>query len=119
MQLYKRTRIKLKELKPRKKIEWTDKQRAMTNDVISFYDTDKGIITVSKYNEILDGNHRYLILINHFGGEHEIEVRQKPFAKWIYLIQSFTVMLVLLPVLLPYAIIKQLIKTIRHGRIST
>lgn len=103
---YKRIKIKLKELKPRKQIEWNKEQIKMSEDVISFYDTNKGIITVSKCNEILDGNHRYSILINHFGSEHEIEVRQKPFKKWVYLTQSFTIMAVLLPILLPYAIIK-------------
>ncbi len=34
------------------------------------------LIWVSKNNEIIDGHHRYTILLNKFGGNYEITVRQ-------------------------------------------
>lgn len=90
----------------------------MTGNIVNFYDTSKGIISVSKDNKILDGNHRYTILINHYGGEYEIEVIKRPFGRWFYLTRTFLVVLILLPIFITYVIIYT-IKEKRNGRIST
>jgi len=106
----KKISIKLKELTPRRNISWTKKQIEMTSDVINSYDIKKGIISVSKNNEVLDGNHRYTILINHYGGEHEIEVKKRPFGRWFYVTRKVLGLLILSPIFIPYIIIYTLIQ---------
>ena len=109
MWLNKVVSVKLKELKPRKNITWTKKQIEMSSNVASFYDTKKGIISISKDNEVLDGNHRYLILLKHYGGEHEIEVKKKRFGRKVYTLQTLLLVLIFLPIFIPYAIIYTII----------
>lgn len=70
------TRVKLKELIPIANIRWSDKQKAMVKQIANDYNEKISIIWVSKNNEIIDGNHRYLILLNEFGGDYEITVRK-------------------------------------------
>ena len=70
------TRVKLKELIPIDNIRWSDKQKALVKKIANDYNEKINIIWVSKYNEIIDGNHRHSILLNEFGGEYEITVRK-------------------------------------------
>lgn len=94
--------VKLKDLKARqeRKLEWSKKQLKMVESVIESYDTNKGIIKVSKYNEVLDGNHRYWILKNHYGEDHEILVRQRRFSRRFYILISLLLFIPISPVLI-------------------
>jgi hypothetical protein len=107
--------VKLKDLDPRKNITWENEQLEMKDEIISNYDIKKGIISVTNDLYIIDGNHRYCILLNHFGGEHEIQVKQKPIGKVFYNILLFLLVLTLLPVILLILIFKK----IKYGRTST
>lgn len=98
-------KIKLGDLVSVRKIKWTTEQVEMTSDVINNYDTKKGIIKISKDNKILDGNHRYEILMNHYGCEHEIEVKQMFFNRRFYVARAWLAALLTLPIFIPYAII--------------
>lgn len=81
----------------------------MTGDVINNYDTKKGIIKISKDNKILDGNHRYDILMNHYGCDHEVEVKQMFFNRSFYVARAWLAALLTAPIFIPYAIIYNLI----------
>lgn len=93
-------KVKLKDLKKVNGVKWTNKQLDMKVDILNGYDSNKGIITISKDYKILDGNHRYLILIEHYGGEHEIEVKQKRFNRSFYLIRFYLLFLLTFPFLI-------------------
>ncbi len=72
-------KVKLKDIVCRKKsadIHWSTKQKAMIKQIAEDYNEDISLIWVSKDNAIIDGHHRYTILFNEFGGEHEITVRK-------------------------------------------
>jgi hypothetical protein len=99
-------RVKLKDLKPRREVKWTSRQLAMKPEIISSYNARKGIITISKDNEILDGNHRYYILIEHYGGEHEVIVKKKQFGRTFYVIRAWIRFIILSPILIPIIIYK-------------
>lgn len=85
-------RVKLKELKPVRKIKWTQKQIDMTYSVENHFDYRKSIITISSDYKVLDGNHRYTILNKKYGGEYTIIVKKVKFPKIIY---NFTVIIFL------------------------
>lgn len=104
--LTKVVRVKLKDLKPRKEVKWTSKQVAMKPEIISSYNVRKGVITISKDNEVLDGNHRYYILIEHYGGEHEVIVKKKRFGRTFYAIRAWIIFILLSPILIPIIIYK-------------
>jgi len=106
LKLSKIRRVKLKDLKPCGKVKWTSKQLAMKSEIISSYSARKGVITISKDNEILDGNHRYYILIEHYGGEHEIIVKKKQFGRTYYKVRGAIIFLILSPILIPIIIYK-------------
>ena len=104
--LSKVTRVKLKDLKPRREVKWTSKQLAMKSEIIRSYNPRKGIITISKDNEVLDGNHRYYILIEHYGGEHKVIVKQKRFGRKFYVVRAWIRFILLSPILIPIIIYK-------------
>jgi uncharacterized glyoxalase superfamily protein PhnB len=107
--------VKLKNLIPRKNITWNNDQLEMKDEIISNYDIKKGIISVSKDLDVIDGNHRYCILLAHFGGDHEIQVKQRPFGKRYYQVLTFFIVLVTFPIILLVTIFRK----ITHGRTST
>jgi hypothetical protein len=106
LKLSKIRRVKLKDLIPRREVKWTSRQLGLKEEIIRSYNARKGIITISKDNEILDGNHRYYILIEHYGGEHEVIVKKKRFGRKIYVIRAWFRFLILSPVLIPIIIYK-------------
>lgn len=67
-------KVKLKDLKPCSVVNWSQNQLNMINDVKENYSENISKLWISNKNEIIDGNHRYLILINKYGGEHELNV---------------------------------------------
>jgi len=99
-------RIKLKELKPRPNLKWTKEQLAMKPEIIQSYNPRIGIIVITKDNKILDGNHRYHILIEHYGGEHEVIVKQRRFKRRYYVLRAWFRLIILSPILVPIIIYK-------------
>ena len=94
-------RVKLKDIETPKCLNWSKEQINMTQEIEDDYNPRKGIISISLTNKIFDGNHRFLILLNKFGGEHKIVVRKIYFSRKIY----FTIILLLVPVLLPIGLV--------------
>jgi len=85
-------------------IRWSKKQIKMIDGIQNEYDENLSLIWVSKNNEIIDGHHRYAILLNKFGGNHEITVRQfnvskKTFSKIIVFLLPIS-LFILLPLYL-------------------
>ena len=101
-------RVKLKDLEPRRGVKWTKRQLGLKDEIIRSYNSRKGVITISKDNEILDGNHRYYILIEHYGGEHKVIVKQKRFGRKFYVIRAWIRFILLLPILIPIIIYKSI-----------
>lgn len=99
------TKLKLKDIKPSiKKIRWGKRHVGLKEKIINHYN---GSIIVSSDNKILDGNHRYYILLEKFGPEHEInvEVAGYTLTTWLLLMIVFSpliigVMLLLIPIVL-------------------
>ena len=107
--MFKNVKIKLKDIIPcKKQIHWSKKQLNMVDGISDNYDEDISLIWVTKYNEIIDGHHRYEILINKFGGEHEITVRQFNVSKKIFKTIVYIFLPLSLIILLPlYLIIER------------
>jgi 8-oxo-dGTP pyrophosphatase MutT (NUDIX family) len=91
-----KTRVKLKELVPRANINWSNKQKLMAERMSIDYNENISTIWISKYNEIVDGNHRYTVLFQKFGGEHEINVVRFNISRTFY----NRICLLLLPIIL-------------------
>lgn len=104
-----KVKIKLKDIITcKKKIHWSKKQLNMVDGISDNYDEDISLIWVTKFNEIIDGHHRYEILINKFGGEHEITVRQFNVSKKIFKTIVYIFLPLSLIILLPlYLIIER------------
>lgn len=67
-------KIKLKDLICDKNTKWSEKQLQMQKSISNCFDDKISKIIISKDNKVIDGNHRYKILLNKFGGEYEINV---------------------------------------------
>jgi hypothetical protein len=74
--LTKKVKVKLKDLKKRdKKIVWRKKHVGLREDVLKKYD-ENNCILISKDMKIMDGHHRYQILIDEYGEEYELYVNK-------------------------------------------
>lgn len=93
-------KIKLGDIEKPKYLTWTKKQILLKETIINNYDYNKRPIIISSDNRLVDGNHRYDILLNHYGVEHEIFVRQVFFTKNLYNL----FIIIFLPVILPMGI---------------
>lgn len=108
---YKDVTVKLKDLKALKKVSWGENQLKLKDTIINSYNPIKGII-VSKGYKILDGNHRYYILLNHYGLDHEIVVRKAPIGQVIYITIGLIITLAVLPILIVRYLVKSAYKKI-------
>ena len=104
-----KVKIKLKDIvQSKKQIHWSKKQLSMVDGISDNYDEDISLIWVTKSNEIIDGHHRYEILMNTFGGEYEITVRQFNVSKKIFKTIVYIFLPLSLIILLPlYLIIER------------
>lgn len=102
--------VKLKDIQPRTRIVWKKEHVDMAKDVIEDYNPNKGIITISKDYKVLDGNHRHQILCNHYGENHEIEVKQKRFNRSFYVIRFWFLFAFTFPFLIIHTLIKKQLK---------
>jgi len=91
------TKVKIGDIKFPKRLNWSEKQLKMSEEIIYNYDINIGEITISKDYKIIDGNHRVYILRKEYGEDHEILVRQISLNR-----SSYYVTLVLFsPILIP------------------
>jgi hypothetical protein len=91
-------RIKLKDLKKSHEVSFKKNKRRLFKK--SFleegYKPRKGIITVDLNNKIIDGNHRYTILLEKYGPEYNIIVKKTITPYPLHVIVSF-ILIILLP----------------------
>lgn len=106
--MFKNVKIKLKELTPTKNnLEWSTKQIDMIDSIENYYDERLSLIWVCKFNKIIDGHHRYAILLNKFGGEYEITVKKFKVTQTTYLTIVTTLIVLSLLILSPLYIINE------------
>lgn len=103
----KKIKAKLKDIIPANfdNLKWGKKQMTKLESVSGGYDTDKGYIRIFKDNYVLDGNHRYKLLLEKFGGDYEITVKQLPFTRKFHSRMVVTLFLLICILLLPISII--------------
>jgi len=102
--------VKIGDIQGPECITWSDEQIDMIEDVVLNYNSEKGLINISKDFKIIDGNHRLCILWEEYGDDYEIEVKQIPLSGNLYL----TLLVVLLPIILPFGLIITTIKYIKN-----
>lgn len=106
--MFNNVKIKLKDLTPTKKdLEWSIKQIKMIDSIENHYDERLSLIWVCKFNKIIDGHHRYAILLNKFGGEHEIVVKKFNVSQKTYLTIVTSLIVLSLLILSPLYIINE------------
>ena len=99
-------RIKLNDLTPDSHIGWSQEQLDMKQEIIDNYNPRIGHISISTNYKICNGNHRYTILLEHYGGEHIIIVKKQIYTRRMYNIFSVIIGLIILPFFLVYEKIK-------------
>lgn len=107
-------RVKLKDLTPIRTISWSQEQLDMKWEIINNYNPRIKTISISSDYKVCDGNHRYTILLDHYGGEYEIIVKKQVYSKRVYKFFSFIIGITILPFFLIYLFIKKLKKEISH-----
>ena len=92
-------RVKLKDIKRSHGVSFKKNERKLFKK--SFleegYKPRKGVITVGLNNKIIDGNHRYTILLEKYGPEHYVIVKKTIMPYFLYAIFSFIIIIILLP----------------------
>ncbi len=116
MLISKYTRVKLKDLTPNKRIDWSEEQLAMKDEIVDNYDPRIKPILISSDDGVCDGNHRYSILLEHYGGEHTIIVKKGRFSKRAYTIFSVVFISILALIGLPFYLIARLFKLLRFRK---
>lgn len=91
-------KVKLSKIIPPKKLNWNERQSKMSEEIIHNYDVNVGEIIISKDYRIIDGNHRFYILHEKYGEDHEITVRQISLTRLSYYITLIMFSPILIPV---------------------
>ena len=110
--LVKINKVKLSEIIQTQAVSWSKTHIGLKESIISNYNVKNGIV-VSKNMKIVDGHHRYLIFVENYGPDFEIEVKQIQFNFiWIRIFGWVFLPLVLLSIciILPIIIIPRGIK---------
>jgi len=76
--------IKLKDIQFPYCIDWYEHHVLMSKEIINNEGRLKKPIVISKDYKIIDGNHRYCVLLEEFGEEFDTEVIKIPINKKIY-----------------------------------
>ena len=101
-------RVTLKDLTPNKYVSWSQEQLDMKQGVIENYNPRIKPITISSDYKVCDGSHRYVILLDHFGGDHMIIVKKQRYTKGVYTFLGVIAGLILLPMYPIYLLIKKI-----------
>jgi hypothetical protein len=95
--------VKLKDIKPLvKKPRWKKRHLLLKEEILKRYN---GSIVVSSDGKILDGNHRYHMLLEEYGPDHRIKIQSDnyTFMAWALL------MIMFLPIMVSTLIITYII----------
>ena len=109
-------RVKLKDLTPNERIDWSEEQLAMTDEIVDNYDPRIKPILISSDNGVCDGNHRYSILLEHYGGDHIIIVKRGRFSKLTYVIFTIVFTSIIAFIGLPFYLIVRLFRLMRFRK---
>lgn len=107
--------VKLGSIKPTKtKLHWEKRHNGLKESVIKNYDSNNGLL-ISKDMKIIDGHHRYHFLIEEYGEDYELKVKQSKF-NFIYVkmfgVIFFPIVVLSLFIILPIITLMNLIKLI-------
>lgn len=103
-------KLKLKDIVQPNCIVWTESDFEMTEEIITNYGKNENYIFVDKNNKIIDGNHRFCMLYEEYGEEHEIFVRRLLIPRILF----HTTILLLSPILTPIGFVIGSINKIKH-----
>jgi len=96
-------KVKLKDIKQTNCVSYEKDRKKLSETFIKEgYDIEKGIIRISIDNKIINGNHRYCLLLQEYGGEHIIVVDKIFLTYGIVTIIKIIVLILLSPILFPY-----------------
>ena len=100
-------KIKLKDIKQSNCVLYEKSRKELRDTFIKKgYNIEKGIIKIGADNKIINGNHRYCLLLQEYGEEHEIVVDKIFITYDIINIITTTISILLLPIIFPYYVIK-------------
>ncbi len=105
-------RVKLSELKPNRYVDWSKEQLDMKQEIIDNYSPRIKPITISSDYEVCDGNHRYRILLEHYGNDHKIIVIKRRYTKRMYTYAGFLFGIILLPLFIIYQLVNLIVKKV-------
>jgi hypothetical protein len=104
-------KIKLKDIKQSNCVLYEKSRKELRDTFIKKgYNIEKGIIKIGADNKIINGNHRYCLLLQKYGEEHEIVVNKIFITYDIINIITTTISILLLPIIFPYYVIKDYYK---------
>lgn len=111
-------KVKLREIKPTNpNVGWESGDDLLTK-VINNYDVNLGII-ISTDMKIIDGNHRYYLMVEVYGLDYEIKVRQTKYHSliWYLFILLFSpVILCIILITSPLILIKKIYKLMKQNK---
>jgi hypothetical protein len=111
-----KTKVKLKDLIPSSNIYWNEKQLNMVDDISNNFNEKISKIWISKKNEVIDGNHRYVILLKRFGGDYEINVIRFNLTRRLYNSICLLILPISLTVILPFYLLNEKYKKKKWGK---
>lgn len=101
-------RIKLKDIKQSNCVDYKYSRKKLSETFISEgYKPKKGIITIGLDNKIINGNHRYCLLLEKYGKDYVIVVRKISITYGILYLIANLISIILLPIIFPFYIIKE------------
>lgn len=89
-------KLKLSDIEKPHNLSWNKKQLRLEKELVS--KPFKQPLIISKDMKLLDGNHRYEILLKKFGGDYEIVVRKIFITKRLYTFLVFLFSPLLIPI---------------------
>lgn len=111
MKVKETVRIKLKDIVVPNCVFWDESYLEIKEEIVTNYGKNKNYISIDKNNKIIDGNHRFCILYEEYGEEHEIFVKKISISKRLY----YTIILLLSPILTPIGFVIGSINKIKYG----
>ena len=101
--------VRIGNLKTAKRVKWSQEQLDLKDEIINNYNPKIGI-RISSDLRVLDGNHRTLILKEAYGDDYEVMVKDTRLPFIIHMVFGISLIILLLPFVLTYKIIKKISK---------
>jgi hypothetical protein len=100
-------RVKLKELKQSHCVDYSKNRKELgDNFILEGYIPKKGIISIGSDYKIINGNHRYCLLLKKYGEDHKIIVCKRFVTYGVINTITTSISILLLPLVIPYLAIK-------------